>query len=559
MTERIEGGSAGAAAPGTAAAAGATERARLMSRAGIIGAGTLGSRVLGLARDVVLAALFDRDATDAWWVAFTIPNALRQLLGEGAVSGAVVPLLADKLAREGDGPARTFFARIRGASLASLVVVSVLGVVFARPVTELFAGGYRDRPAELERTVELTRVVFPYIAFMGTAALGMAALNAKRRFAVAAFAPGLLNVALIAAALGLPSILRVQGYDPVLALALGALVGGALQVAAQWPSLRAIGFADAPQFVFDEDVRRVLGRLVPMTLGIGIYAIDLVLARRLLSGLGSGAQSYFAWAMRLCDFPQGVFVMALSTAALPSLATLAAQGHRAEVAATWAHGFNLAMFVAVPTSVLFVALGQPIVVAIFQHGAFDAAASRETARALLWQGSAIWTVAATRQIVPAFYALGDTRTPVVVSALDLCAFIALALVLRSSMGHAGISAAVAGSSAVQMVLLVAGLKLRMGTLRSDLVVPAVARVTAASAVAGVAGGAMARLLTPDGPAGVFARSLPAAAGGVVFAGVFLVVAWGLRSRELDEILGVVRRRVRGRSRSATNTEKEARR
>jgi putative peptidoglycan lipid II flippase len=517
-----------------------------MARAGTIGAGTLASRVLGLARDVVLAALFDRDATDAWWVAFTIPNALRQLLGEGAVSGAVVPILAEKLAREGDAPAKRFFARVRGTSLLSLVVVSALGVVFAAPITELFAGGYRDRPHELERTVALTRVVFPYIAFMGTAALGMAALNAKRRFAIAAFAPGLLNVALIAAALGLPGVLRSAGYDPVLALAWGALAGGLLQVVAQWPALRAIGFADPPQLVFDDDVRRVLRRIGPMMLGIGIYAIDLVVARRMLSGLGSGAQSYFAWAMRLCDFPQGVFVMALSTAALPSLSTLAAEGDRREVAVTWAHGYNLAMFVAVPTSALFLALGEPIVVALFQHGAFDARASQETARALAWQGAAVWTVAATRQLVPAFYALGDTRTPVLVSALDLCAFIGLAFGLRGSMGHVGVSAAVAGSSFVQMVLLFAGLKLRMGTVCSAMVVPSALRVIGASAAAGLAAWASARLVEPEGPAGFVVRALPAVVGGGAFAAVFLLVAWGLGARELDEIGDALRRRIRAR-------------
>jgi putative peptidoglycan lipid II flippase len=537
---------------------GAAERRRLLSRAGIIGAGTLASRVLGLMRDVVLAALFDRDATDAWWVAFTIPNALRQLLGEGAVSGAVVPVLADKLAREGDAPARRFFARVRGASLISLAVVSVCGVIFARPITELFAGGYRDRPAELERTVELTRIVFPYIAFMGTAALGMAALNAKRKFAVAAFAPGLLNVALIAAAFALPPVLRDAGRDAVLALAIGALLGGALQVLAQWPALRAIGFADPPQLVFDADVRRVLRRLGPMTLGIGIYAIDLVLARRFLSGLGSGAQSYFAWAMRLCDFPQGVFVMALSTAALPSLATLAAEGQRAELATTWAHGMNLAMFVAIPTSVLFAALGEPIVVAIFQRGAFDAQASHETARALLWQGAGIWTVAATRQIVPAFYALGDTRTPVVVSAIDLCAFIGLAVGLRGPMGHEGISVAVSGSSAVQMALLLVGLKLRMGTVRSAVVVPSMLRVGAASAVAAVAGWAAARVVDAGSSAGPLARTLPGVVGVAAYGGVFLLVAWGLRAPELDEILGAFRRRLRGRAAAGAGARKAGR-
>src|SRR5580704_5802961 len=218
---------------------GERERSRLVARAGVVGAGTLASRVLGLTRDMALAALFDRDATDAWWVAFTIPNALRQLLGEGAVTSAVVPLLAEKIAKDGDDAARVFFARVRGVSLVALVVVTALGVAFAGPLTELFAGGYRARPGQLERTTELTRLVFPYIFFMGTAALGMAALNAKRRFAVAAFAPGLLNVALLAAAFGLPGVLAANGYDPLLSLALGALAGGLLQVVAQCSSLRA--------------------------------------------------------------------------------------------------------------------------------------------------------------------------------------------------------------------------------------------------------------------------------------------------------------------------------
>src|SRR5260370_10456738 len=148
---------------------GERERGRLLASAGVVGAGTLLSRVLGLLRDVALAAVFDRDATDAWWVAFTIPNALRQLLGEGAIASAVIPLLTDKLAKHGEHAAKSFFARVRGVSVVALVVVTVLGVVFAAPLTELFAGGYRERPGELERTHEITRAVFPYIFFMGTA------------------------------------------------------------------------------------------------------------------------------------------------------------------------------------------------------------------------------------------------------------------------------------------------------------------------------------------------------------------------------------------------------
>jgi putative peptidoglycan lipid II flippase len=499
-----------------------------VGRAGVIGAGTLASRVLGLMRDMALAAVFDRDATDAWWVAFTIPNALRSLLGEGAVTSAVVPVLSEKLANDGDEAARRFFARIRGASLVALVVATVLGVVFAGPLTTLFAGGYRDRPGELERTATLTRIVFPYILFMGTAALGMAALNANRRFAVAAFAPALLNVAMLAAAAF--AYCGWRGSGGVEVLAYGALAGGALQVAAQWPALRRIGYVGLPSFVVDEDVRKVLRRIAPLTLGIGIYYVDLVLSRRFLSEMGPGAQSYFSWAMRLCDFPQGIFVMALSTAALPSLSTLAARGAKDELAKTWAHGMGLAMFVAVPASVAFVAMGEPIVAVLFQRGHFDAVAAHETARALAWQGGAIWTVAAVRQTVPALYALGDTRLPVAVSALDLCAFITLALLLRGPMGHVGVSVAVAGSSAVQMALLLAGLKWRLGRVHARALGISVLRTLGASALAGVAGWSAA------GMAGGLA-------GMVAFGAVFLLAGWGMKAPELEEILGAVGRRL----------------
>jgi putative peptidoglycan lipid II flippase len=519
---------------------GAEERAKLVGRAGIVGAGTLASRLLGLGRDIALAAIFTRDETDAFFVAFTIPNALRQLLGEGAVSSAVVPVLSEKLTAGGDEAARDFFRRARGVSLLALALVTLLGVALARPLTELFAAGYHDRPAEFERTVSLTRVVFPYIFFMGSAALGMAALNAKRRFAVAAFAPGLLNVAFLAAAFALPALLAARGVDRAHALTVGALAGGALQVAAQWPALRALGFARRPIVDFkDPAVRDMLRRIAPMMFGIGVYYIDLTLSRRFLSELGPGAQSWFAWAMRLCDFPQGIFVMALSTAALPSLSTLAAKGAKEELAKTWAHGMRLALFVAIPASVALAALAFPVVVALFQRGEFGSEAAAETACALAWQGGAIWCVAGVRQIVPAFYALGDTRTPVVVSAIDLGAFVALALGLRGSFGHVAISVAVAGSSAVQLALLAMALRRRMGTLRARELSGSIARTLAASAIAGAGGWGAARLTA----AYAAHRAWPGIAGGAMFAVLFIAAAWGLGSKELEALAGAGRRRL----------------
>ncbi len=522
------------------ASEGELERRKLAGRAGIVGLGTLASRILGLFRDIALAAIFGRAETDAFFVAFTIPNALRQLLGEGAVASSVVPVLSAKLASDGDDAAREFFARIRAVSLVALTIVTAAGIAFAGPLCELFASGYHARTGEFERTVTLTRIVFPYIFFMGTAALGMAALNAKRKFAVAAFAPGLLNVAFLVCALLLPGPLERAGFDRVWAIGIGALVGGALQVVAQIPALRAIGYASRPRFFgafSDPAVRDALARMAPMMFGIGVYYIDLVLSRRFLSELPQGSQSYFSWAMRLCDFPQGIFVMAISTAALPSLSTFAAKKEFGELRKTYAHGLRLALFVAIPCSVGLAALGEPIVRAVFERGAFDAVASHETARALVWQGGAIWTVAVVRQLVPVYYALGDTRTPVIVSALDLVAFIALALGLRGPMGQAGISAAVAGSSAVQMLLLAVFLRKKLGGLEAGEVGSSAIRVILASAIAGVCAYSVARLV------GVSSHVIPGVAALGVFGVVFFVVAWAVRSAELEEIVGGLRRRL----------------
>jgi putative peptidoglycan lipid II flippase len=530
------------------AAEGKSEREKLVGRAGVVGAGTLASRVLGFGRDMAIAALFTRAQTDAFAVALTIPNTLRQLLAEGAVSSAVVPVLSERLAKGGDADGRAFFARARGVSLMALLVVSVLGVIFAGPLTELFAPGSHATPGQFERTANLTRMMFPYIFFMGTAALGMAALNAKKKFAVAAFAPGLFNVALIGAAFLLRAPLAERGIDPSIALAIGVLLGGVLQVVAQLPALRGIGYAGRPIFDFrDRHVREMFRRILPMTFGLGIYYVDLTLSRRFLSELGEGAQSYFYWASRLCDFPQGIFVMALSTAALPSLATFAAKGDTEELAKTWAHGMRLSLFVAIPCSAALIALSEPIVVLLFQRGQFDAFAAHQTARALAWQGGAIFTVAAVRQLVPAFHSLGDTRTPVIVSALDLIAFVVLALWLRGPYGHVGVSMAVAGSSAVQMVLLFVGLKMRLGTIRATELGSSTARITAASVVAAVAGWAAARILGGLGE-GPIARAMPGLAGVLVFGILYFAVAWGLGSREVAELAAPVRRRLARRAR-----------
>ncbi len=527
--------------PGTVS--GQSEQRKITGRAGIVALGTLLSRMLGLGRDQAIAALFPRAVTDAFFVAFLIPNVLRQLLAEGAVQNAVLPVLAKIRERDGDDAARRFFSAARGLSLSILFLVSVLGVLFAPQLVALFADGYKSYPGEFERTVRLTRWIFPYIFFMGTAALGVAALNTYQRFVATSFAPALLNVSFIALGLGLPKFLGAHGYDPALALAVAVLAGGVLQMIAQWPSLKAIGFFSAPTLELGHPgVREALRRMGPVLVGMGVYYVDVVLARRFLSQLGPGSQSYFGWALRLCDFPQGIFIMALQTAALPSLSRLAARGDQEELSRTFAFGMRLTLFVAVTATALLVGLAEPIVVLLFQRGEFDVESVHGTARALMAQGLGIWLVAAVRQLVSVYYALGDTRTPVIVAATDLCVFVILALLLRGRFGHVGVGLAVTGSSAVQMLLLWRALRGKLGNLRTGEIAASGLRTLVAALCGAAAGAFVAHELTPHGAARALARALPGALGSLVFLAVFALVAYLVRSPELHSIVDALRRR-----------------
>jgi putative peptidoglycan lipid II flippase len=525
------------------------ERRRIAKHAGIVGTGTLLSRLLGLVRDQTIAAVFSRAVTDAFFVAFTIPNVLRQLLAEGAIQNAVLPVLVDVREKEGEDAARRFFRAVRGMSLLALFGATAAGVGFAPVLVDLFAGGYADVPGQLERTVDLTRWVFPYIICMGTAALGSAALNTHGRFVATSFAPGLLNICFVVFSLSLPGLLGARGYDTGLALAFGALAGGVLQVVAQWPSLRRIGYLEAPLLDFKHPaMREVFRRMGPMLFGIGVYYVDVLLARRFLSELGLGAQSYFTWAMRLCDFPQGIFVMALQAAALPSLARLAARGELDELGRTFGFGMRLALFVAIPATALFVGLSEPLVVLLFQRGEFGAESATETARALVAQGAGVWLIAAVRQLLGVYYAVGDTRTPVIVAAVDLVVFVVLALALRGPFGHVGVSWAITGSGAVQALLLLLLLQKRLPSIRSGGVLASIARVIVASGVGLVGARATADALAPAPDAGGLARALPGLTGTLVFGVLFLLAAALFRSPELGTLWREASRRF-GRRRA----------
>lgn len=528
---------------GEDAARQAAQRTTLTRRAGVVAAGTLTSRILGAARDAVIAATFAVKSTDAFFVAFTIPNALRVLFAEGAASAAFVPVFSEVKEKEGIDRARVFLGAMAGAMIVLLLVVTVIGVAAAPGLVTLYAAGYLKDPHRFAMTVHLTRIVFPYIFLMGLSALAMAALYAMKRFTVPAFAPALLNIALIAAPFTLIGFAKMFGFAPIAALAIGALIGGALQLAVQLPALARIGVLVRPRIDFgDPYVRKALRLLVPLLAGLGVYQLNVMLSRLFASFLPAGSQSYLYYAQRLVEIPQGMFALAIASATLPTLSELRNRGDLAEVRRVFRYGLRLSLFVAVPSSVALWVLAEPTVAVLFGRGKFDTMEILQTARALRWMAVGVWAVASVRTVVPAFHSQNDTRTPVVASAVNLVVFVSLSAILMRPMQHAGIAAAISAAAAVQLATLLGRLRLRTGRLGLSEVARSLVRTGTASAIMGAAVYALAQLGRWDRGGndprniGVFAACL------AVGACVYLICARALGCEELGDLVGALRRR-----------------
>ncbi len=523
-----------------------SEQQAVTRRAGLVMVGTLSSRVLGLLRDIVIAASFAVGTTDAFWLAFTIPNALRGLLGEGAVSGAFVPVLTDVREKRGDEAGRTFYAHLLGTMLLILLGVVLLGVLLAPQLVSLYASGFRSDAELFALTTSLTRGVFPYIGLMGVAALMTGALHAQKSFFAPAFSPLLLNVALIGAALLLPNLVESLGYPAVGALVIGALLGGALQILAQARPVHRSGMPLLPRFGRDPDVRRALLLLAPLLIGLGVYQLNLIASRQLASYLPRGSVSWLFYAQRIVEIPQGVFAIGIGSAALPSLAQMKARGEIEEAKSMFRFGLRLALFVGLPASVAIALLAEPIIGVFLGRGEFDAESVRQTAEGLSLLACGVFAVSAVRTIVPMFHALGDTRSPVGASIVNLVVFFSVSLLTMETMGHVGLALGISLAALVQLVVLLSLLRRKVGPLGLAEVATSALRSTVASAVMG---GALFGLLnvlplesSQSSLIGAGLLILLVVAGG----GAFLGAATMIRCTELRELRDALRRKRPGR-------------
>jgi putative peptidoglycan lipid II flippase len=463
------------------------------------GAATLTSRILGVLREAVLAGAFGRSAEmDAFRVAFRIPNMLRDLFAEGAMSAAFVPTFTQRLASGGKDEAFRLGNNVTNALLLITGLLVVGGLLFTEPIVRLLVKAeYEADPVKLQLTITLARVMLPFLTFVALAAAAMGMLNSLRHFFIPALSPAMFNVASIAGVLGLIPVMVWLGFEPIAAAAIGTLAGGLAQWAVQWPLLRREGFRYRPVLdIRDEGLRRVLLLMGPGTLGLAATQVNVFVNTQLATGEGDGAVSALEYAFRLMYLPIGLFGISLATATTPVLARHVAAGNHAGMRSTIAESITLTMMLNVPAMVGLIVLANPIVAVMYEHGQFSAADTVATGLAL--QGYALGLVgyAIARITSPAFYALGSPRTPVKVSVTTVLVNAGLNIALVRVWGYPGLALGTSIAALFNASTLVILLRRRLNGIEGRRIWHSVARIIVAAAAMGAVAFALDRFLPP---------------------------------------------------------------
>jgi putative peptidoglycan lipid II flippase len=417
---------------------------------------TLLSRILGFARDFVIARAFGAGMlTDAFFVAFKLPNLLRRLFAEGAFAQAFVPILGEYKNKQGEVEAKRLVDHVATLLFLALLVVTLIGMVAAPLLVYISAPGFAANADKFALTVALTRVTFPYILFMSLVALAGGILNTWSRFAVPAFTPVLLNLTFIGMAL-----FAAPWFDPpVMVLGWAVFAGGALQLAFQVPHLRRIGML--PRFSInwqDEGVRRILRLMGPAVLGVSVAQVSLLINTVFASFLGTGSVSWLYYADRLMEFPSGMLGAALGTILLPSLAKYHASAKYDEFSKLLDWGLRLTLLLAAPAALALAIIAVPLIATLFYHGAFGSDDVFKTRDALVAYSLGLLGLILIKVLAPGFYARQNVRTPVKIALVSLLVTQLLNLALVGWLKHAGLALSIGLAACLNATLLYRGLR-----------------------------------------------------------------------------------------------------
>jgi len=517
----------------------------LARSAGVTGAATLTSRILGLVRDQVLAAFFGAGSNmDAFVVAFRIPNLVRDLFAEGAMSAAFVPTFTRRLTLQGKDDAWRLANNLISALLLVTGAAVVAGFVFARPLVTAYAGDFSRVPGKLELTIELTRIMLPFLMMVSVAAAAMGMLNSLHHYFMPALSPAMFNIATIAGAITLVPLMPSFGLAPIAAIAIAALVGGALQVVIQWPSLRREGFRYRPMLdLRDPGLHQVLVLMGPGTIGLAATQVSLFVNTLLATSQETGAVSWLAYAFRLMYLPIGLFGVSIATATLPTVSRYAAADDHAGARRVVSQALGMTTALCLPATFGLVTLAEPIVRLLFEHGQFTPADTASTAAAVRWYALGLLGYASVRVVSPVFYAIRQSKVPVVVSLCTIGFSVVANVLLVRVMGFRGLafgtSLAVLANGCALLVLL----HRRLGGIEPQaLALTFVKTVAAGSVMAAVSVGAERLLgIAMPGP-GTAAQVIRLSGSIVVGLAALTATAKLLRIREFDDaVAGAVGR------------------
>jgi putative peptidoglycan lipid II flippase len=461
--------------------------------AGIVSIAVFTSRISGLVREIVLAAMFGASAVfDAFRIGFTVPNLTRDLFAEGALSAAFVPTFTQYLATKPREEARLLANLVASALIVIVGSVCVLGIIFSPYILELIAPGFKSTPGKFELAVSMTRIMFPFLLLVALSAEVMGILNACNQFGVPALASTFFNIGSVVAGLILGKVIGpAVGISPIHGMAYGVVFGGAMQLLWQMPSLHRAGFRFRLQFDWSHPGLRHIFRLMgPAILGNAAVQINVTVNNNFASRLPDpdGPVSWLGYAFRFMQLPLGIFGVAIASATLPSISRSAAANNVDEFRSTLSRSIGLVFVLTIPSAVGLAILGDSIVGAVYQFGAFTAFDTQQTGRALACYAIGLVGYSAAKVLNPAFYALHDARTPMIISFCSIAVnfFTVLTMTRVAGFGHAGLALSTSAVAMFSCVALFLVMRKRIGGIYGRNLWRTFFLVSVASALMGLA-------------------------------------------------------------------------
>ncbi len=520
-------------------------RASSTRATGVVGIAILSSRLLGLVREQVFAGLFGATRSlDIFLIAFRVPNLLRDLFAEGALSTAFITTFSKKIATGGDATAWRLANKMATLTAIFMSGVTLLGIIFSGPLIGLIARGFAAD--ERVTTTALTQIMWPFILLVSLSALVMGMLNAKHVFGMPAMASTFFNIGSIVAGVSIGWWIDPHFGRPALTgLAIGTLVGGTLQFAVQLPSLWKVGYRFRPDFAwFDEGVRTVLGLMGPAVIAASAVQVNVLVNSAFASYLQKGAVSWLSIAFRLMQLPLGIFGVAIGTVTLPLVSRAAALQNTAEFRSVLARGMRLAFLLTIPSMLGLIMLARPIIGIIYQHGRFTRHMTEETAGALQFYALGLVAYSALKVLTPAFYAIDKRHTPMVVSFFAIGTNLALnwLFTFRLGLGHRGLALATSLVAITNFLFLYTMMRRYTGRLETGMLLKLLGKIIVAGFLLALVCW-LANSFFFEQPSRQWVRVIEVLVTIATAAAVFFTTAWALGVPEISETLDIIRRRL----------------